>query len=83
MSVFNFLKQDANLLARIEVLETRVAILEGLARSLTVDKKTNESMDKQDRAFKLERQRAYARKYYAVNKEAIKARKRIKVGGTS
>jgi hypothetical protein len=29
MSVFNFLKQDANLLARIEVLETRVAILEG------------------------------------------------------
>lgn len=82
MNIFSF-KQDANLLARIEVLETRVAVLDGMVRSLTVDKKANESMDKQDRAFKLERQRAYARKYYAANKEAIKARKRIKVGGTS
>lgn len=83
MSVFNFLKQDANLLARIEVLETRFAVLDGKVRALTVDKKSSELMDKQNRAFKLERQRAYARKYYAANKEVIKERKRTKVGGTS
>jgi hypothetical protein len=82
MNIFSF-KQDANLLARIEVLETRVAILEGMVRSLMVDKKSSELMDKQNRAFKLERQRAYARKYYAANKEVIKERKRTKVGGTS
>jgi len=92
MSVFNFLKQDANLLARIEVLETRVAILEGTLRqvkngvavhdgmlqALIIDKKANDSKGELEKASKLERQRAYARKYYAANKEAIKAKKREK-----
>lgn len=90
MSVFNFLKQDANLLARIEVLETRVAILEGMLRqakntmavydgmlqALIIDKKANDSKGEFEKASKLERQRAYARKYYEANKEAIKAKKR-------
>jgi hypothetical protein len=105
MSVFNFLKQDANLLARIEVLETRLSILEGTLRqarntvavhqgmlqALILDKKANDSRDEFEKAAKigslmeegLERQREYARKYYAANKEAIKERKRTKVGGTS
>jgi len=90
MSVFNFLKQDANLLARIEVLETRFAVLEGMLRqvrntvavhegmlqALIIDKKANDSKGEFEKAAKEERQRAYARKYYAANKEAIKAKKR-------
>lgn len=78
MSVFNFLKQDANLLARIEVLETRLAVLDGMVRSLTVERLDKISMESRDRAIKEERQRAYARKYYEANKEAIKAKKREK-----
>lgn len=78
MSVFNFLKQDANLLARIEVLETRVAVLEGMVRSLTVDKNTDDFVRKNKHIVRLELQREYARKYYAANKEAIKAKKREK-----
>lgn len=91
MSIFSF-KQDANLLARIEVLESRVAILEGMVtrlkngvylhdgmlEGLISHKKANDSMDEQNKALKLERQRAYARKYYEANKEAIKAKKREK-----
>jgi hypothetical protein len=91
MSFFNF-KQDANLLARVEVLETRVAVLEGTLRqarnalalhdgmlqALITDKKTNDSRRDFEKAAKLERQREYARKYYHANKEAIKAKKREK-----
>lgn len=89
MSFFNF-KQDANLLARVEVLETRVAVLEGTLRqarnalalhdgmlqALITDKKANDSREDFEKAAKLERQREYARKYYHANKEAIKAKKR-------
>jgi hypothetical protein len=92
MSVFNFLKQDANLLARIEVLETRLSILEGTSRqarntvavhqgmlqALITDKKANDSRGEFEKAAKEVRQREYARKYYAANKEAIKAKKREK-----
>jgi len=92
MSVFNFLKQDANLLARIEVLETRLSILEGTLRqarntvavhegmlqALILDKRANDSRGDFEKAAKEERQREYARKYYAANKEAIKAKKREK-----
>jgi hypothetical protein len=91
MNIFNF-KKDANLLARIEVLETRVAVLEGTLRqarntvavhegmlqALILDKKANDSRDEFEKAAKKERQREYARKYYAANKEAIKAKKRDK-----
>ena len=91
MSFFNF-KQDANLLARVEVLETRVAVLEGTLRqarntvavhqgmlqALITDKKANDSKDEFERAARLARQREYARKYYHANKEAIKAKKRDK-----
>ena len=75
MSIFSF-RQDANLLARIEILETRVAILEGMVRALTVDKKANNAKDEFDKEYKLLRQREYARRYYHANKEAIKAKKR-------
>ena len=91
MSFFNF-KQDANLLARVEVLETRVAVLEGTLRqarntvavhqgmlqALITDKKANDSREDFEKSAKLERQREYARKYYHANKEAIKAKKREK-----
>jgi hypothetical protein len=77
MNIFSF-KKDAHLLARIEVLETRVAILEGMVRALTVDKKANDAKDEFDKEYKLLRQREYARKYYEANKEAIKAKKRDK-----
>jgi hypothetical protein len=78
MSVFNFLKQDANLLARVEVLETRVAILEGMVRSLTIDKNVDDFIKENKQTVNLELRREYARKYYQANKEAIKARKRDK-----
>jgi hypothetical protein len=77
MSFFNF-KQDANLLARVEVLETRVAVLEGMVRALTVDKNTDDFVRKNKHTVRLELQREYARKYYHANKEAIKAKKREK-----
>jgi len=78
MSVFNFLKQDANLLARVEVLETRVAVLEGMVRALTIDKNVDNFIEENKRTVSLELRREYARKYYQANKEAIKAKKREK-----
>jgi hypothetical protein len=57
-----------------------------MLQALILDKKANDSRDEFEKAAKigslmeegLERQREYARKYYAANKEAIKAKKREK-----
>lgn len=78
MSVFNFLKQDANLLARVEVLETRVAVLEGTVRALTINKNVDDFIKENKHTVNLELRREYARKYYQANKEAIKAKRRDK-----
>ena len=77
MSIFSF-KQDANLLARIEVLETRLAILDGMVRSLTIDRNVDDFIKENKHTVSLELRREYARNYYQANKEAIKAKKREK-----
>ena len=97
MSIFNF-KKDDNLLARVEVLESRLAVLDGMVRALTINKNVDDFIKENKHTVSLALRREYARKYYAANKEAIKAKKRgsrsvvspdqlelphIKVGGTS
>lgn len=91
MSFLGFAR-EANVLARIEVLETRIAVLEGTLRqvrnavaihegtlqALVLDKKANDTKEYFQKEAKQYRQREYARKYYQANKEAIKARKRGK-----
>lgn len=67
---------------RVAALESQAAILDGMTMGLLERIRNNEDKDKLEadakQAARAERQRLYARKYYAENSEEIKAKKREK-----
>jgi len=68
---------------RVAALESQAAIMDGMTMGLLDRIRNNEDKEKleseEKKAARAERQRTYARKYYAENSEKIKAKKREKL----